>query len=78
MSLTSLCNFTHGRSESTLFETATILPAPRIKSYRNKIVPEPRLCGNGLEKAGFSPKNYVSVTVMNGLLVIRSTTIIDE
>jgi hypothetical protein len=50
---------------------------PRIKSYRNKIVPELRLCGNWLEKAGFSPENYVSVTVMNGLLVIRSTAMVD-
>ena len=45
---------------------------PRIQSDRNKIVPELRLCGNWLEKAGFSPKDYVSVTVMDGLLVIRS------
>jgi hypothetical protein len=37
-----------------------------------KIVPELRLCGNWLEKAGFLPKKYVSVTVMDGLLVIRS------
>ena len=50
---------------------------PRIKSDRNKIVPELRLCGNWLEKAGFSPENYVSVTVMEGLLVIRSTMAVD-
>ena len=41
-----------------------------------KRVPELRLCGNWLEEAGFSPENYVSVTIMNGLLVIRSTTTI--
>ena len=51
---------------------------PRIKSYRSKIVPELRLCGNWLENAGFSPKNYVSVTIMDGLLVIRSTTIVEK
>jgi len=39
----------------------------------HKKVPELRLCGNWLEKAGFLPENYVSVTVMDGLLVIRST-----
>ena len=39
-------------------------------SYRPKKVPELRLCGNRLEKAGFLPENYVSVTVMDGLLVI--------
>jgi len=50
---------------------------PRIKSNRNKIVPELRLCGNWLEKAGFSPENYVSVTVMDGLLVIRSTMAVE-
>ncbi|MDR1729402.1 MAG: type I toxin-antitoxin system SymE family toxin [Prevotellaceae bacterium] len=38
-----------------------------------KIVPELRLCGNWLQAAGFLPKEYVSVTVMEGLLVIRST-----
>jgi hypothetical protein len=44
----------------------------------NKKVPELRLCGNWLEKAGFLPENYVSVTVMNGLLVIRSTTTVER
>ena len=42
-----------------------------------KIVPELRLCGNWLENAGFFPTDYVSVTVMNGLLVIRSSTRVD-
>ena len=41
-------------------------------------VPELRLCGNWLEKAGFLPENYVSVTVMNGLLVIRTTATVDK
>jgi len=43
-----------------------------VKPQR-KIVPELRLCGKWLEKAGFLPENFVSVTVMGGLLVIRST-----
>jgi len=43
--------------------------------YGNKKVPELRLCGNWLEKAGFLPENYVSVTVMDRLLVIRSVDI---
>jgi len=38
-----------------------------------KIVPELRLCGNWLENAGFFPTNYVSVTVMDKLLIIRPT-----
>jgi len=42
-----------------------------------KIVPELRLCGNWLEKAGFLPEEYVSVTVSDGLLVIRSTAKVD-
>ncbi len=42
-----------------------------------KIVPELRLCGYWLEKAGFLPCNYVSVTVMEGLLVIRSAPVIE-
>ena len=36
-----------------------------------KVVPELRLCGNWLEEAGFSIADYVSVTVMDGLLLIR-------
>ncbi|WP_367657621.1 SymE family type I addiction module toxin [Culturomica massiliensis] len=38
----------------------------------SKIVPELRLCGNWLQDAGFLPNNYVNVTVMDGLLLIRS------
>ena len=55
---------------------------PFFRQYQancgHKKVPELRLCGNWLEKAGFSPENYVSVTVMDGLLVIRSTTTVDK
>lgn len=43
-----------------------------------KIVPELRLCGNWLEKAGFSPNDYVSVTVMDKLLIIRSTEELED
>ena len=44
----------------------------REGTYRNrKIVPELRLCGNWLERAGFCVQEYVSVTVMDGLLIIR-------
>jgi len=35
------------------------------------IVPELRLCGDWLEKAGFLPSHYVSVTVKDKLLIIR-------
>ena len=41
------------------------------------VVPVLRLCGNWLEKAGFSPYNYVSVTVMDELLIIRSSKVQD-
>lgn len=44
----------------------------KTNSKPEKVVPELRLCGNWLEKAGFDPGNYVSVTVMNKLLIIRS------
>jgi len=47
-------------------------------NYGHKKIPELRLCGNWLEKAGFSPENYVSVTVMDGLLVIRSTATVEK
>ena len=41
-------------------------------SKNQRIVPELRLCGKWFEEAGFIPLNYVSVTVMDGLLVIRN------
>lgn len=36
-----------------------------------KVVPELRLSGNWLEEAGFSIADYVCVTVLDGLLIIR-------
>ena len=47
-------------------------------NYGLKKVPELRLCGNWLENAGFLPENYVSVTVMDRLLVIRLTTAVEK
>jgi len=47
---------------------------PSQTSCDFKKVPELRLMGNWLEKAGFLAENYVSVTIMDRLLVIRSTT----
>ncbi len=51
---------------------------PFYREYRTDLlsckttkVPKLRLCGNWLEKAGFNYGEYVSVTVMKGLLVIR-------
>jgi len=38
---------------------------------RTTKVPDLRLCGSWLEAAGFHPEEYVSVTVMKGLLIIR-------
>lgn len=35
-------------------------------------VPELRLCGKWLEQAGFTAPEYVSVTVMKGLLIVRN------
>ena len=53
---------------------AEIIIGERMSDFnpKRKIVPELRLCGNWLENAGFSPTNYVSVTVMDKLLIIRS------
>jgi hypothetical protein len=41
-------------------------------------VPQLRLCGDWLQAAGFSPEEYVSVTVMPDLLIIRSSKIKEE
>jgi hypothetical protein len=43
-----------------------------LLKHSPKVVPELRLCGNWLEEVGFFPNDYVSVTVMDGLLLIRS------
>lgn len=37
----------------------------------NRIVPGLKLCGCWLRDAGFNPDEYVSVTIMNGLLIIK-------
>ncbi|MDR1678642.1 MAG: type I toxin-antitoxin system SymE family toxin [Prevotellaceae bacterium] len=38
----------------------------------SKVVSHLRLCGNWLEAAGFHAEEYVSVTVMSGLMIIRT------
>ncbi|MDR1729100.1 MAG: type I toxin-antitoxin system SymE family toxin [Prevotellaceae bacterium] len=61
------------RAEEPKVRYLKLYPFHRQRKYSyNTIVPELRLCGNWLQAAGFLPENYVSVTVMNGLLVIRS------
>ncbi len=45
-------------------------PQQQGKPY--KIVPELTLCGNWLAEAGFPSNSYVSVTVMDGVLVIKT------
>jgi hypothetical protein len=39
------------------------------RSY--KFVPEIKLCGNWLEKTGFTKGRHASIAVMNRLLIIR-------
>ena len=77
--------FTEEKSVTLFAEEPTVRYLKLQPFYRqsqancgHKKVPELRLCGNWLEKAGFSPENYVSVTVMNGLLVIRSTVTVEK
>ncbi len=40
-----------------------------------KYIPELKLCGMWLEKAGFDINSFVSVTIMDGLLVIRAAAV---
>ena len=40
-------------------------------TFAYNVVPELRLRGNWLKRAGFTPDSSVSVTVKNGLLIIR-------
>ena len=43
-----------------------------------QIVSQLRLCGKWLKTAGFQPNDHVSVTVTDGLLVIRLTPKTEE
>lgn len=45
----------------------------KVQSFprKEKDVPELRLCGLWLEKAGFHADAYVSITTLDGLLIIR-------
>ena len=43
-----------------------------------KIVPELRIYGKWFQEAGFNALDYVSVTVMDGLLIIRNVQEISE
>ncbi|MDR2949934.1 MAG: type I toxin-antitoxin system SymE family toxin [Prevotella sp.] len=46
-------------------------PLYRQLQYGETVVPELRLNGRWLERAGFDFKKYVSVTIMDGLLIIK-------
>lgn len=43
----------------------------RFNRRSRTTVPEITLCGNWLDKLGFTPKSRVNVTTMNKLLIIR-------
>jgi len=49
-------------------------PLYRQLQWEESIVPELRLNGRWLERAGFNIEKYVSVTVMEGLLIIKPAT----
>lgn len=51
-----------------------IQPLYRQSQFRDIIVPELRLNGRWLKSAGFDFEKYVSVTVMEGLLIIKPAT----
>jgi len=46
----------------------------RQLQWGESIVPELRLNGRWLERAGFNSEKYVSVTIMEGLLIIKPAT----
>ncbi|MDR2920146.1 MAG: type I toxin-antitoxin system SymE family toxin [Tannerella sp.] len=66
------------RVEEPTVRYLKLQPFFRQTTYSYKTVPELRLRGNWLEQAGFSLDNYVSVTVMDGLLIIRSAETEDK
>jgi hypothetical protein len=48
-----------------------IQPKIRENRWSSTTVPEIKLCGNWLEKLGFTPEQRVNITTMNKLLIIR-------
>lgn len=46
----------------------------RQLQWEESVVPELRLNGRWLERAGFNIEKYVSVTIMEGLLIIKPAT----
>jgi hypothetical protein len=48
-----------------------IQPRFRDNRWSSTMVPEIKLCGNWLERLGFSPDLRVNVTTMKKLLIIR-------
>jgi hypothetical protein len=63
-----------GRKKQTADQTVRSLkiqPQIRFNRYSQTTVPEIKLCGNWLEKLGFTPEQRVNITTMNKLLIIR-------
>ena len=54
--------------------TLKIQPKTIVNVFNLKHVPEIKLCGNWLEELGFHHGKRVSITSMNGLLIIRLQT----
>jgi len=60
------------RAEEPHVRYLKIQPVHRQSLWTTRIVPELRISGCWFEKAGFNMSSYASITVMNGLLIIRS------
>jgi len=60
------------RAEEPHVRYLKIQPVHRQSLWTTRIVPELRISGCWFEKAGFNMASYASITVMNGLLIIRS------
>ncbi|MDR2953733.1 MAG: type I toxin-antitoxin system SymE family toxin [Prevotella sp.] len=53
-------------------------PLYRQLQHGETVVPELRLNGRWLERAGFDFEQYVSITIMEGLLIIKPATNLDN
>jgi hypothetical protein len=60
-----------GASKRPEVRSLKIQPKIRENRWSSTTVPEIKLCGNWLEKLGFSPEQRVNITTMNKLLIIR-------
>ena len=66
------------RAEEPRVRYLKVQPVFRRLTQQVSFIPELRLKGRWLEEAGFCMASYASITVMDGLLIIRSRGLVND